>query len=290
MERLDNYSIALCLYLLEGKVLSINTTIFETLAEDLHDYFDLLRYNLGAEQPDLFKLEYHQAYCDVLVEDTRSIELKELLTKYVDVLIKDKLTSKSNVFSWKNELKAFINKAKSSDCNLKSYNVTVKDMHVVLYGLMQDLFKLQHIDITPDEVVPCFYHRDTSGDVECGDVSKFHECLKVTCALDVSAFMNKQSKKNTTHSPNSTKEDWLYKYICEKTGRVSTSIPMQFELVDPDQTKPNTYPTFQSLKMSYKRLNERYEKKYGVKHFVKKVKNEDLFRIDFAKNDNGSLF
>lgn len=186
-------------------------------------------------------------------------------------------------------MKAFINKAKSSDYNLKSYNVTVEDMHVVLFGLMQDLFKLLNIDIISEEVVPSFYHRDTAGDVENGDVSKFYECLKVTCTLDISTFMNKQNKKNTTYSPNSTKEDLLYKYICEMTGHISTSIPMQFELIDPDRTRPNTYPNFQSLKMSYKRLNERYERKYGVKYFVRKVKNEDLFRITFAQNDNGSL-
>lgn len=290
MERLDNYSIALCLYLLKGNTLYINTTVFETLPDDLHDYFDLLRSYLGAEQPALFKLERYNEHCDVILDKTRKKELKELLTKYVDDLVKDKLESRSNVLSWKNELKAFVNKAKASGYNMKSYNVSVEDMHVVLYGLIQNIFKLNHIDIIPDEVVPCFYDRDTSGDVESGDVSKFYECLKVSCTVDVSTFMNKQTQKNTKHSPNSTKEDWLYKYICEATGRVSTSIPMQFKLIDVDQSEPNTYPNLESFKMSYNRLNKRYYDKYGVKHFVKKVKNEDLFRITFAKNDDGSLF
>ena len=130
---------------------------------------------------------------------------------------------------------------------MKSYNVSVEDMHVVLYGFIQNILKLNHIDIIPDEVVPYFYDRDTSGDVESGDVSKFYECLKVSCTVDISTYINKQTKKNTKHSPNSTKEDWLYKYICKKTGRVNTYISMQFELIDPDQTKPNTYPNFQSL-------------------------------------------
>lgn len=290
MERLDNYSIALCLYLLEGNTLSINTTVFETLPDDLHDYFDLLRYNLGTEQPALFKLNRYNGYCDITLDKTREKEIKELLTKYVDELVKDNLESTDNVLSWKTELKAFVDKAKASGYNMKSYNVSVEDMHVILYGFIQNILKLNHIDIIPDEVVPYFYDRDTSGDVESGDVSKFYECLKVSCTVDISTYINKQTKKNTKHSPNSTKEDWLYKYICQKTGRVNTYISMQFELIDPDQTKPNTYPNFQSLKMSYNRLNKRYEKKYGIKHFVKKVKNENNFRITFAKNDDGSLF
>ena len=62
---------------------------------------------------------------------------------------------------------------------------------------------------------------------------------------------------------------------------------MQFELIDVDQTEPNTFPNFDSFKQAYHRLNKRYFEKYGVKGFVKKVKNEDLFRITFAKNDRG---
>ena len=289
MKRMENYAVALCLYLLEGNTLSINTTAFETLPDDLHDYLDLLRYNLGAE-PALFKIERYSGYCDIMLEKTRQNELKELLTKYVDSLVKNNLDSINNVLSWNIELKEFVDSAKGSGYNLKSYNVAIDDMHVVLHGLMQNIFTLKRINIIPDEVVPSFYNRDISGDVENGDISRFHDCLKVECTVDISTFMNKQNQKNSTHSPNSTKEDFLYRYICEKTGRVSTSIPMQFELIDVDQAKPNTYPNFQSLKMSYNRLNKLYEKKYGVKHFVKKVKNEDLFRIIFAQNDNGSLF
>lgn len=288
MERLDNYAIAFCLYFLNGNTLSLSTVPSDALSDDLHDYFDLLRANLGVKLPALFQIQRYNGYCDVFVNSSRFDELKKSLTEYTNLLIEDKLDSSRNVLAWKNKLKAFIDKAKSSGYNLQSYNVTVKDIHVVLYGLMLEVFELKHIDIIPDEVVSSFYNRDTSGDVEGGDVTDFYKQLEVHCTVDIETFISKQNKKNVNSSSAFTaQEDWLYKYICDKTGHASCSIPMQLELIDPDQSEPNTFPNFKSFKQAYHRLNKRYESKYGVKPFVKKVKNEDLFRITFAKNDKG---
>lgn len=153
---------------------------------------------------------------------------------------------------------------------------------------MQNLFKLKRIDIVPDEIVTSFFCRTASGEVENGGETNFYRQLNVSCTVDIESYINKQNKKNVnTSSAFTTQEDWLYRYICKKTGHVSTSIPMQFELIDVDQTKPHTFPNIESFKQACYRLNKRYEKKYGLKPFIKKVKNEDLFRISFAKDDKG---
>lgn len=132
MNRLDNYAITLCLYFFEGYKLTLETTTFDNLAEDLHGYFESLRAFLDIKEPNLFQVEQYDVCYDVTLSSNRKNELREHLTKYVELLAKDELISKSNVLSWKNELKTFINKAKTSGYNLKSYNVTVDDMHVVL--------------------------------------------------------------------------------------------------------------------------------------------------------------
>ncbi|OLA74131.1 MAG: hypothetical protein BHW62_05770 [Acinetobacter sp. CAG:196_36_41] len=288
MYRLDNHAIALYLYLLEDKKLSIETTPSCNLADDLHEYFDILRALLDINEPGVVSIEPYDNCCDVTLNSNRKDELREHLTKYVELLTKDELVSKDNVLSWKNELKTFINNAKNSGYNLKSYNVTVEDMQVVLYGLMQNLFMLKRIDIIPDEMVYYFFSRNTSREAENVCVEGFYKQLKVSCTVDIESYINKQNKKNVnTSSAFTTQEDWLYRYICETTGHVSTSIPMQIDLVDVDQTKPSTFPNFEALKQACYRLNKRYEKKYGLKPFIKKVKNEDLFHITFAPNDKG---
>lgn len=161
-------------------------------------------------------------------------------------------------------------------------------MHVVLYGLMQNLFMLKRIDIILDEIVYCFYGRNAAGDAEEVHLENFYNQLKVSCTVDIESYINKQNKKNVnTSSAFTAQEDWLYNYICQKTGHSGCSIPMQFELIDIDQDKPNTFRNFEALKQACYRLNKRYERKYGVKSFVKKVRNEDLFRITFAQNDKG---
>lgn len=293
MERLDNYAIAICIYFMAGNVLDVNKTAFPEILDDLNAYFFGLQSKLSTSETELFNIEAYLSYYRISLGKEKQKELQELLTNYVDELEKDKLKSNDNILSWKNELKAFVKKVKASEYNLKSYNVAIEDMHVILYGIIRNLFILNCIEIGlyDDEVIVPFLTRDSSGDVVGKDVSKFYDSLQVSCNVNISSFMNKQNKKNATHSPYPTKEDWLYKYICEKTGGISSSIPMQFELIDVDRTKPNTYPNFQSFKQSYNRLNKRYEQKYGVKYFVKKVKNEDLFQITFAKNDkkNGLL-
>lgn len=294
MERLDNYAIALCIYFMAGNVLDVSKTAFAEISDDLNAYFFGLQSKISTSKTELFDVkDVLGLYCRISLERDRQKELQELLANYVDELEKDNLKSNDNILSWQNELKAFVKKAKTSEYNLKSYNVSIEDMHVALYGIIRNLFTLNRIEIGlyDGDIIPTFLIRDTSGDVIGEDVSQFYDSLQVRCNVDISSYMDKQNKKNATHSPYPTKEDWLYKYICKKTGGISSSIPMQFELIDVDRTKPNTYPNFQSFKQSYSRLNKRYEQKYGVKYFVKKVKNEDLFRITFAKNDkiNGLL-
>lgn len=248
MYRLDNHTIALYLYLLEDKKLSIETTYFCDLADDLHEYFDILRARLDINEPGVVNIKPYSTCCDVTLNSNRKDELREHLTKYVELLTKDELISENNVLSWKNELKTFINNAKNSGYNLKSYNVTVKDMHVVLYGLMQNLFMLKRIDIIPDEIVYCFYSRNASGDAEEVHVENFYNQLKVSCTVDIESYINKQNKKNVnTSSAFTVQEDWLYNYICKKTGHSDCSIPMQFELIDIDQDKPNTFRNFEAL-------------------------------------------
>lgn len=286
MYRLHNHAIALYLYLLEDKKLSIETSPSCNLADDLHDYFDILRALLGINEPGVVKIEPYDNCCDVTLNSNRKDELREHLTKYVELLTKDELTSENNVLSWKNELKTFINNAKNSGYNLKSYNVAVEDMQVILYGLTQNLFMLKSIGIIPDEIVDSFFSRNTSGEAEEVHVEDFYRQLKVSCTVDIESYINKQNKKNVNASSAfTTQEDWLYNYICQKTGRKDCSIPMQFELIDVDQTKPNTFRNFEALKQACYRLNKRYKQIYNVKSFVKKVKNEDLFRITFAPND-----
>ena len=285
MERLDNYSIALCLYLLKGNVLCINTTVFETLQDDLHHYFDSLRSYLGAE-PALFKLERYNGHCNVLVEKARRKELKDLLAKYVDMLVIDKLTCRSNVLSWKNELKEFVARAKNSGYNLKTYNVTVDDMHVILYGFTQEKFELNKIDIIPDEVVPCFYDRDTSGDVENGDISKFHECLKVNCTIDLSACINNQDNEKRKYTL-SGKTLWLYKYIRKNSYGIDCEISLEHLVGSKEDNKP--YPTNSALKQALKRINDYYKDKYSTTIlFVSKIKNgKTRFSCDikYAQDD-----
>lgn len=288
MERLDNYAIALCLYLLNGNMLDFGFAPYGDVAENIQIYFNMLQNNLGVEEPKLFQLLCLGSSCCVTVESNKRELLKKSLVEYNNLLIKDKLYSSTNVLTWENELKSFINKAKSSGYNLQSYCVTVDDIHIVLYGLMQELFTLKHIYIIPDEALFCFYERDTSGDIVGGDVTDFYKQLKVHCTIDIKTFISKQNKKNVNKSSAFTaQEDWFYKYICDKTGHKSCLIPMQFELIDPDQSKPNTFQNFKSFKQAYHRLNKRYTNKYGVEQFVKKVRNEDLFKITFAKNDKG---
>lgn len=289
MERLSNYAIALCLYFLNDNILSINTVPYETLPDDLHDYFDLLRVNLGVEQPALFEIQRHNGYCDVLVGRNRLDNLKKNLTKYNSLLIKDKLDSSRNVLTWKNELKAFINKAKSSGYNLQYYNVTVEDMHVVLYGLILGLFTLKHIDITPDEVVSCFYDRDTSGDVEGGDVTDFYKQLKVCCTVDIETFINKisQKKQKASNEKLTPKDSDLYKLIRRRSYHADNNISLkdQIDIYKNDDDKP--YKTEPSLKETIKRINQYYKVKYNVKHlFVRKLRGEDyLYKVKYAEND-----
>lgn len=288
--RLNNYALAMCLYLLNGHTLNFSTNVPEIdilLREDLLHYFDYVRFSIGAEAR-LFEVAHSHDYCSVIVARGREKELKQCLGHYVNALLKDDLYCSENVPSWKQDLRSFIDKAKTSGFNLKSYNVAIDDMHVILYGVIQKVFTLKNLNITTDEYFENFGTRTPEGDVDCGDGSEFHKQLKVHCTVDVETFISRQNKKNTNSSDKFTnQEDWLYKYICEATGHVSTSIPMQFELIDVDQTEPNTFHNFNSLKQAYHRLNKRYFEKYGVKGFVKKVKNEDLFRITFAKNDRG---
>lgn len=290
LNRLNNYSVALCLYLLEGNHLGfeINVPVQDVLLrEDLFHYFDYIRYNIGAEL-GLFEVEQSSNYCSVKVARGREKELGQCLGHYVNALLKDELDCSENVPSWKQDLKLFIDKAKTSGFNLKSYNVAIDDMHVVLYGVIQKMFTLKNLNITNTEYFENFGTRTPEGDVDCGDGSEFHKQLDIRCNVDVAAFISRQNKKNTNSSDKFTnQEDWLYKYICDATGHVSCSIPMMFELIDVDQTKSNTFSNFKSFKQAYYRLNDRYEAKYGVRPLVDKVRNEDLFRITFAKNDRG---
>jgi hypothetical protein len=301
--RLNNYSIALCLYFLRDKYITPKTNVSSQdilsclyfdpylpdsdilLKEDLFHYFDVLRSCLETNLK-LFNVEYNGLCCIVRVTRGYEEKLEQCLNNYVNALIEDELDSSENRFSWQKELKVFINKVKKSEFNLKSYNVAIEDMHVVLYGVLLKKFKLNRFEITPAEHFENFGTRTPEGLVACGDGSKFFEQLNVSCNIDLQTYINNLNKKNVNKSSAFTsQEDWLYKYICDKTGYTSSSIPMQFELIDPDQSKPNTFKNFDSLKQAYHRLNKRYEKKYGVKNFIKKVKNEDLFRITFAKND-----
>lgn len=289
MIRLDNNAIALCLYLLNGNILSINTVPYETLPDDLHDYFDLLRVNLGVEQPALFKIQRHNGYCDVLVDKNRLDNLKKSLAEYSNLLIKDKLDSSRNVLTWKNELKSFIDKAKSSSYNLQSYNVTVKDIHIVLYGIMLGLFTLKRINIIPDKVVSCFYDRDTSGDVEGGDVTDFYKQFKVHCTIDIETFISSQitkKKHEKSYKTLAPKDKKLYQLIRRRSCCTDNTISLkdQIDIFGNDE-KP--YKTEPSLKEAIRRINRYYEIKYSVKHlFISKIKGEDyLYEVKYAESD-----
>lgn len=289
MERLDNYAIAFCLYFLNGNTLSLSTVPSNALPDDLHDYFDLLRANLGVKLPALFQIQRNNDYCDVFVNSSRFDELKKSLTEYTNLLIEDKLDSSRNVLAWKNKLKAFIDKAKSSGYNLQSYNVTVKDIHVVLYGLMLELFTLKHIDIIPDEVVSSFYGRDTSGDVEGGDVKDFYKQFKVRCIVDIETFINQitQKKPESTNKTLSSKDSKLYQHILRRSHHIDCNISLkdQIDLFGNDEDKP--YKTEPSLKQAILRINNYYKDKYSVGYlFIRKIKGEDyLYRVKYAESD-----
>lgn len=289
MERLDNYAIALCLYLFKGNTLSINTVPYEMLPDDISDYFGSLRAYLAVEQLGLFQIQRYGNYCDVSVDKRRLEELKKGLVDYTNLMIKDKLDSSRNVLAWKNELKSFIDKVKSTRYNLQSYNVTVNDMHIVLYGLMQELFELKRIDIIPDEVVSSFYNRDTSGEVEGGDVTDFYKQLEVHCTVNIKTFINQiTQKKQKTSSKNLTpKDSKLYQLIRRRSYHADNNISLkdQIDIYGNDEYKP--YKTEPSLKEATRRINRYYENKYNVNHlFISKIKGEDyLYKVKYAESD-----
>lgn len=290
MERLDNYAIALCIYFMAGNVLDVSKTAFPGISEDLNAYFFGLQSKLSTSKTELFDVkDVLGLYCRIPLERDRQKELQELLTNYVDELEKDNLKSNDNILSWQNELKAFVKKAKTSEYNLKSYNVSIEDMHVTLYGIIQNLFTLNRIEIGlyDGDIIPTFLIRDTSGDVIGEDVSKFYDSLQIRCNVDISSFINKQENKKNNYNI-SGKTLLLYKKIRNFTNGYDSEIPLENFIGEKEDGNP--YQSENSLKQAIYRINNYYKATYSTTTpFISKIRNGQTrfsCKITYAPNDN----
>lgn len=286
MERLDNYSIALCLYFLKGNTLSIDcsTPDIMDLKEDLFHYFDVIRYSIGAK-PKLFNITLFNTSCSISVSN-RLDELRQCLTDYVDDLTKNKLESSVNVLAWKQEYNKFIAKVKSSGYNLQSYNATLEDMHVILYGVISDIFALKRIDIIPNDNFEPFGTRTIDNDVDCADGSGLYKQLQMICTIDIESYINKQSKDNQEKTLNiSGKTEILYRIIRKRAHGEDCLITLG-DLVGLEDN--HLFKSETAMRQAIKRINDYYASKYTTKVlFVSKRRDESDYtcRISYAPDD-----
>lgn len=273
-----------------GNVLDVSKTAFPGISEDLNAYFFGLQSKLSTSKTESFDVkDVLGLYCRISLERDRQKELQELLANYVDELEKDNLKSNDNILSWQNELKAFVKKAKTSEYNLKSYNVSIEDMHVTLYGIIQNLFTLNRIEIGlyDGDIIPTFLIRDTSGDVIGEDVSKFYDSLQIRCNVDISSFINKQENKTNNYNI-SGKTLLLYKKIRNFTNGYDSEIPLENFISEKEDGKP--YQSENSLKQAIYRINNYYKATYSTTTpFISKIRNGQTrfsCKITYAPNDN----
>lgn len=287
--RLNNYALAMCLYLLNGHTLNFSTNVPEIdilLREDLLHYFDYVRFSIGAEAR-LFEVAHSHDYCSVRVARGREKDLKQCLNNYAEAMVKNNLESSENVLTWKNELKAFVDKIKTSGFNPKSYNAEIDEMHIILYGVTQELFTLKELRVILNEEFMNFGTRTPEGDVDCGDGSEFHEQMDIHCNVDVSLMVNKNSEAEKEDNTRLTdKPLLLYRIILRRSYHNSCDITLGDLFGD---EKEHLFPSFSAMKMAIGRINKYYKAKYNVNYlFVSKVKNTSnhLYRITYAENDN----